>query len=242
MTGVKERIKEELGTLVEQGDQLFKLVAGASEGNTEKFMSEYQGWYTRCLAVVRHLLPDRLEDFERLYHIEKRTKISAATYTISDFLQGITLVQFDSKVVTGFKLWNQVRILESAASRSDDILANIQGVLQADLFDSEIDAARDLKNNGHLRAAGVIVSVILERHLAKMCQNHGITVKKKKPTIPTFNDLLKDDDIIDIPIWQRIKYLNELRILCCHNKERDPSPDEVDELISGVDKAIKTLS
>lgn len=147
----------------------------------------------------------------------------------------------DVVAITSTKFANQIYILDSASSRLDDILANIQGILQADLFDSEIDAAMDLKKNGHLRAAGVVVGVVLESHLAKVCQNHGVTTSKKNPVMSDFNELLKKADIFDVPTWRGIQHLGDLRNLCCHSKDRDPTPGEVQELIDGVDKAIKTI-
>jgi hypothetical protein len=242
MKEVTKKIRQELDTLIKNGGELTQILGK----DRIKFMSEYHEWYTRSLAVVRYLLPDRLAEFERLYHLDKRKGIDASTYAIEDYLQGLSvtrgLQELNVDAIASSKLVNQVLILSSAASRLDDILANIRGILQTDLFDSEIDAARDLKKNGHLRAAGVVVGVILESHLAKVCQNHGVTVRKKNPNISYFNDLLKSWDIFDIPRWRWLQRLGDLRNLCCHSKDREPTPDEVQELIDGVDKAIKTIA
>lgn len=242
MEGITKKIRQELDMVINKGLELGQNLTK----DRMQFMSQYHEWYTRSLPVVRHLLPDRLAEFERLYHLDKRKDIDASTYTIEDYLQGLSVTrglhQLNVDGITSSKFTNQVLILMSAASRLDDILSNIQGILQADLFDSEIDAARDLKRNGHLRAAGVVVGVVLESHLAKVCQNHGVTVRKKDPTTSDFNDLLKNSDIFDIPTWRWIQRLGDLRNLCCHSKDRDPTADEVQELIDGVDKAIKTIA
>lgn len=240
MKETHKKIRQELDALVQTGLELAQSI-----GDLSKFMPEYHGWYTRSLAVVRHLLPDRLAEFERLYHLDNRKNIDASTYTIEDYLQGLHITGVTKKrevvVITAINLANQICILKSAASRLDDILSNIQGILQADLFDSEIDAARDLQKNGHLRAAGAVVGVVLESHLAKVCQNHGVTASKKNPAISDFNDLLKKENFFDVPVWRWVQRLGDLRNLCCHSKDRDPTPDEVQELIDGVDKAIKTI-
>lgn len=169
MKEVTKKIRQELDTLINKGLELRRNLTK----DRMQFMSQYHEWYTRSLPVVRHLLPDRLAEFERLYHLDKRKHIDVSTYTIEDYLQGLGLTrgleELDVGAITSSKLANQVLILRSAASRLDDILSNIQGILQADLFDSEIDAARDLKKNGHLRAAGAVVGVVLESHLS--CQS-----------------------------------------------------------------------
>jgi len=53
--------------------------------------------------------------------------------------------------------------------RASSVVGNITGVLQASLFDSEIDAAENLLSNGHVRAAGAVAGVTLEAHLASVC-------------------------------------------------------------------------
>ena len=240
MKETHKKIRQELDALVKTGMELAQSI-----GDYSKFVPGYHGWYTRSLVVVRHLLPDRLAEFERLYHLDNRKNIDASTYTIEDYLQGLYIVGLTKKrdvvkiALTKFVI--QIYILESASSRLDDILSNIQGILQADLFDSEIDAARDLLKKGHLRAAGVVVGVVLESHLAKVCQNHGVTTSKKNPVMSDFNELLKKADIFDVPTWRGIQHLGDIRNQCCHSKDRDPTPDDVQELIDGVDKAIKTI-
>ena len=66
------------------------------------------------------------------------------------------------------------------------------------------------------------------------------------PTMPTkaisdFNDLLKNGGVIEVPTWRQIQRLGDLRNLCDHNKQREPTSEEVAEFIDGVEKATKTL-
>ena len=93
---------------------------------------------------------------------------------------------------------------------------------------------------GFLRASGAICGVVLEKHFAKVCDNHNITIKKKNPTIADYNDNLKDV-IYDTIEWRRIQRLGDIRNLCDHNKDRTPTKEEVDELILGTDRIIKTM-
>ena len=113
--------------------------------------------------------------------------------------------------------------------------------MRADLFDSELDAARELAKNGFLREAGAIAGVILERHLAQVCANHSVRVRKKDPAINDLNQPLKDAGVLDVPAWRQIQRLGDIRNLCDHNKHREPTKEEVIELIDGVDKISKTL-
>jgi hypothetical protein len=250
MASSREKIAAEVQALRSQGAALLTLFIDEESGNVFKLAAEYQPWYTRALAVVQVLLPDRLGEFRRQYERnDKRKTLDPISYVIEDYLHGLQsptdhldMLRFQTKDAVLPKLNTQQQILSGCVSRLDDILANIQGVLQADLFDSELDAARHLLKNGHIRAAGAVTGVVLEGHLAHVCDNHGVKVPKKDPPINDFNEALKKAGVFDVTQWRGIQRLADIRNLCDHRKKRDPTPEEVEELIDGTDKAIKTLA
>ena len=82
----------------------------------------------------------------------------------------------------------------------------------------------------------------MERHLAQVCKNHGIKFRKRNLGIANFNEALKKERVIDTSQWLFNQHLGALRNLCAHNKEREPTKEDVFDLISGVRKIIKTLS
>ncbi len=135
----------------------------------------------------------------------------------------------------------QLSILMSIKSRFESSLFDIKQILQADLFDSELSAAKELVKNGFLRGAGAMTGVVLEKHLEHVCLNHKIVISKKNPTISDLNDLLKNNNVLDTPSWRYIQRLGDLRNLCDHNKKREPTSEELNELIDGADKILKTI-
>lgn len=139
------------------------------------------------------------------------------------------------------KFEQQLNILNSAQARFESSVFDMLEILQADLFDDELDAAQELHKKGFLRAAVAVSGVVLEKHLAHVCGKHNLKTRKKAPSINNFNQMLKDDGTIDTPMWRFIQRLGDIRNLCDHNKERDPTKEEVDDLISGVRKIISTL-
>ena len=42
-------------------------------------------------------------------------------------------------------------------------------------------------------------------------------------------------------MWRFIQHLADLRNLCDHDRESEPTNAQVDELISGINKIIKTV-
>ncbi len=226
--------------------------ADKAEGErSNSFDDSYQRWYSEAVAVVRQLLPQRLNEFEALYRGEPRRKpsdINVATFTIQDYLTGVRVAPdiygkkaFDDVAAVFMRLKTQFLILESAEGRFDSALFDLRQVVQADLYDSELESAEALVKVGFGRAAGVICGVVLERHMAKVCTDHSISLKKKHPTISDFNELLKEHSVVDVPTWRMIQRLGDIRNLCGHKKDREPTNEEVLELVSGTGKIIKTV-
>ena len=253
-----EKHKNDLEHLIQKGKRLLQSVIYACDkerfeesvrkewGNdTEKFLNnlpsfydEYQSWYSEAKVVVRQILPDRLDDFVSHYEIPRVRKGTRDTYRIWDYLSG-NYSRFSQAAVYHFK--QQLEIVKSIQKRFESSLFDIVRIVQADLFDSELDSARALVEGGFLRAGGAMAGVVMERHLAQVCKNHKITIRKKNLTISDFNDKLKNEGVIDIPRWRLNQGLGDIRNLCTHNKDTKPTKENVEELINGVDKVTKTL-
>jgi hypothetical protein len=263
-----QRFKADLDKLLGEGGELelallvkvhgIEKTKKAMKGNAEaakrlaklpSFNVGYESWYSESLEVIRQLLPDRLIDFKGHFEAPKNRKdITYASYRIQDALEGLRVTRppFDDVVVDDkaaiSHFQQQLAILMAAQKRFESSLFEIRQLVQADLFDREIDAARELLKNKFLRAAGAIAGVVLEKHLRQVCDDHGIKVTKKHPGINDLNQLLKDNGVIDIPQWRHVTLLGDIRNLCGHSKQKEPSEAQVLDLVDGTDKALKTIS
>lgn len=147
--------------------------ANAFVKKIKPFEAAYQHWYSEALPLVRQLLPDRLNDFIRFYEKPKtRKEITYESYRIEDACQGLRTtyggtVKADAKAAIPL-LAQQKAIVEAVKRRFDSSLFDIKQLVQADVFDSELDGARELLKNKYARAAGAIAGVVLEGHRA--CQ------------------------------------------------------------------------
>lgn len=139
------------------------------------------------------------------------------------------------------KFEQQFLIVTSLKKRFESSLYDIKQLVQADLMDSEIESAKVLLNNGFYRAAGAICGVVLEKHFEVVCNKRNIKPKKKNPCINDYNQLLKDEGIIDTPTWRRISYYADIRNLCDHNKKEEPNKEQLQDLVNGTEKVIKTI-
>ena len=211
------------------------------------FHVEYQAWYSEAQTLVRQLLPNRLDDFSSYYERPKtRKSLTYESYRISDYLLSLQRLGPGKKVIVDTsaaipRFEQQLAIVKAVKNSFESSLFKISQLVQADLFDSELEAAKALVKNGFTRAAGALAGVVMERHLAQVCDNHGITLRKKTPTIADFNEALKTADVVDTPQWRFNQHLADIRNQCAHNKGAEPTKEDVNELVAGVMKLTKTL-
>jgi len=164
MASKVETMQKELRNLISKGNHLYLAMLDDVKGLPDdfkkelkekkiklpNFKNEYDTWYSEALAVIKQILPDRQADFIRQYKDEKRKEIDFLTYGIADYLLGLRTTRYggsevvaDGSAAVG-KMQIQNSILEAAEKRFESSLFDIQEVLQADLFDSELSAAKEL--------------------------------------------------------------------------------------------------
>lgn len=239
----RDAIRKELTALYDEGA---KLAVDFQKKQEKQFLYAYQGWYTKALRAVASLAPDRYEEFRRYYEIDpKRKSLGYGTYVVQDYVKGVApspgrYPDFDTRqqVLTCF--FNQFTILHSIAERLQSVLADIEGELYAELQDSEIIVARQLEKVS-LRAAGALIGVLIEGHLQKVAATHDVKITKKSPTIADLNDPLKAAAVVDTPTWRKISYPADLRNLCSHKKDAEPTKEQVEELIQGAEWLTKNV-
>ncbi len=261
MATTVEEMKEELNDLIEKGVDLYFSMLDKERGLPDDFKQDlkekgktlpafkqvYDSWYSEALAVIKQILPDREVDFVKQYKIEKRKDVDFLTYGISDYIIGVQITRHGGAevVVDGSaavpKMEVQIAILKAARKRFKSSLFDLKEVLQADIFDSELDSARELAKKGFVRGGGAVAGVVLEKHLAHVCSMHGLKSRKKHASISDYYQMLKEGDVIDTPKWRFIQHLGDIRNLCDHNKDREPTKEDVMELVEGVEKIIKTV-
>ena len=256
------KIKDELEILITQGTRIlhsgiYQNGSTNFDGETEKYLKklvkelenykkEFHIWYPKALRCVRVIMPERLEEFEAFYTGEKKSKkFNYLSAGITHNFQGIittggsTEQDYFGKFTSG--LQEQIYILESAKENMDDALFNYETEIHFNIFKSELDVARELKKHKQLRAAGAVAGVVLEEHLKKSCSNNDIKFRKKNPTISDYNDALKKIRIVDLVTWRLIGRCGDIRNYCVHSKERDPTPDEIDDVIRAAEKIIAEI-
>jgi len=232
-----DKYKKDINNLIKKGEKLLSILRTNKDLNKalSKFREGYEIWYSESLSLIKIVLPNRAEDFENYYHQKGEKCLKECINYQFDLL-------IEDKAQEAMLLFeNQLGIVKASKRRFESSLFDIKQLVQADLFNSELDAARELNKKGFTRGAGAVAGVVLEEHLAQVCENHKIKTDKEKPTINDLSQLLKDNNVTEIPDWRFIQRLADLRNLCDHKKKEEPTKEGIKELIDGVEKITKTV-
>lgn len=244
-----DRVRAELRRILADGMTLLtkcggKRLRGTGETKLDHsgLVFDYESWFTAALPVVRQVVPERLQEFTELYRSTKRKTVSAETYRISDYLAGLTVTLRDGfeeiplDIDAAFQgcFMRQLAILRSCSARLDLLLQDLRGVVEAEVFRDELASAEGLLAKGHRRGSGALAGVVLERHLQHVAGLHGVALAGRQATLGDWNEALRKSGVYDIATWRRIQALADIRNLCAHSKDREPSEVEVQDLISGV--------
>ena len=246
----KERLKSEMAVLVKTGNNL---ITKWSKGDFVNKIEGYQTWYTKSVHLIKLILPSRIEEFNSYYvsKISKKGEEASAEqlYTIQDFLIGDdpplfygteSEIKALAKYITVTKLKLQNSILTVAYSAIDSFLMHFDQEIYYAYQEDELAAAKTvLKVN--VRAAGALCGVVIEKHLKRLLGDRVSEIKSRNPGITDLASQLKSDGKIDLPVFKRIELLGSIRNYCDHQKDRDPTEQEVKDLISGTEWLIKSV-
>lgn len=268
MTTVFERHRADLQTLSDTGtlmlsDLHLRLLAQdgkLSDPSSEKvasrikgtFERRYQAWFSEAAALIRQLLPERHAEFVELYRSEGGDPVTTvASYCIRDWLRGVRISagrhtrreedDLHNLATVSNRFTLQLAILRATSRRFESGLFDIWRSVQSDMLSSELRTARALAEHGFPRAAGAVAGVVLVKHLGELAQSHDVEVPAACAEISTLGDALKKEEVIDMKAWQDVRRLGDIRRLCDHVRERDPTAEEVEELISGVERITRTV-
>ena len=113
-------------------------------------------------------------------------------------------------------------------------LQSTRSLVQAELFDSELEQATELHKAGYLSAAAVIAGVVLETTLRELCACSGIALG----SLNKMNaDLAKNGNYNKL-IQKRITALADIRNSAAHGKPNEFTTDDVCEMIRDVERFV----
>lgn len=225
---IREDIKKRLEELINIAEVLFRKL---KKNVDAKLSREYDAWYTESLEFVSLLLPKRKDEFYGCYksHIRQYLYDNGPSISFNDYE--------DSPEIF---LDNQFNILCSCYAMFDVSFVDIRSLISSDIYETELASADALRKAKYYRSAGCICGVLLEKHLSNMCDNHSVKISKKKPTLADFYQELRSNNIITVQQLKELEYYASIRNLCDHKSAKEPTDADIETLIKGTEKVMKT--
>ncbi len=224
------------------------------EGNNDRVVgieeefeleSHYSDWFTRASLLVQQVIPHRSLEFESLYYAPgSRIFIDDQTMTIQDWILGrkpesMTWDDFNRRMFILFNL--QYQIFDSIGEVLRSAVANIKGLLRADLFADELEESRELLAKGFVRAAGAVAGVVLEHKLSAACTDNGVILDKRKPALGDLVVALRDAEALSEDDAALLFRLTSLRNKFSHARAQEPDESDAEELVRGVQKVFQSV-
>lgn len=115
-------------------------------------------------------------------------------------------------------------------------LISVKNLIQAEVFDSELEQASELLSAGYASSAAVVAGVVLETTLRNLCNEKGIPLGK----LDKMNADLAKSGAYNALVQKRITALAGIRNSAAHGKVEEFAREDVVSMISEVEKFVST--
>jgi len=137
-----------------------------------------------------------------------------------------------------------MRLIPILKAAYDDLkngfLVSFKQIVQAEVFDSELEQAKSLLDSNYKNAAAVIAGAVLETAIKELCNNNQIDIEKKKLT--RLNDDLAKAGVYNVLQQKQITALADIRNNAAHGKYENFSSEDVQRMIQDIERFLLTYS
>lgn len=155
-----------------------------------------------------------------------------------DFLKAEEPQSFDSKPTV------LERLIPVLKAGYDDLkngfLTSLKHIVQAEVFDSELEQAKSLLDTGYKNAAAVIAGTVLETALKELCSSNQIDIEKKK--LNRLNEDLAKAGIYNALQQKQIITLTDIRNNAAHGDYENFTSEDVSRMIQDIERFLLTYT
>ena len=213
---LKEVFKQRFEELEEQASQLesSKKVLQREIIGTGEFIDSYLllSWKVKVKNLLSKVCGEDSQHFKQFQREENRPRHT--TYGIFNAFKAVFL-----------------------AAKEDfegGYLSSIKTLVQAEVFDSELEQANELFSSGYYTAAAVIAGVVLETALRELCDRSGIPHGK----LDKMNSELAKAGVYNKLNQKRITAIADIRNSAAHGKQDEFTVQDVSDMIKDVGRFL----
>lgn len=243
---VEDTVNQLMGEVSEDIDLVDNAVSSISQSrNTwshedpelqHKALDELEQWYSKAYPLVSEYSPERKEEFrERYNRLTKAIEVDIH-YIRENDISGLGTL----KTTAQNSLSYLIRVIKAIPNRVEAEELKAKENVSSYMVSEEIQRAKQLFDEDHIRAAGVIGGVALERHLTTLCETseqdlefgYMDGISSLATTLSDANEIGDDDQRL-------LEYLGGIRNKCGHASEEEPEKREVERMLNQTDEFIR---
>jgi len=137
-----------------------------------------------------------------------------------------------------------MRLIPILKAAYDDLkngfLISFKQLVQAEVFDSELEQAQALLDNNYKNAAAVIAGTVLETAIKELCMQYKIDIEKKK--LSRLNDELAREGVYNVLQQKKITALADIRNNAAHGNYENFNSDDVKGMIQDIERFLLNYS
>ena len=227
----RQKFQQRLETLIDQGEKILESTIQINSGftgtSTTALSKEAINLYTQWVVSSKTILnvicgKNRGLHYEIFLSSEKRSHSMENQITILKRLIGVLRAALDDL--------------------NNGLLIPFKQLVQAEVFDSELDQAKHFLDTGYITAAAVTAGVVLETAIRELCKNHEIELYPENSTIPkkldVLNAALKKADVYGVLQQKRITALADIRNSAAHGNTDNFNKDDVADMIRDIERFL----
>ena len=150
----------------------------------------------------------------------------------TEFVNNENIVPFGTYLATLERL--RAVFLAAKEDYEGGYLQSTRSLVQAELFDNELEQATELLGSGYRAASAVIAGVVLETSLRELCDREGIDHGK----LDKMNADLAKAGVYNKLQQKRITALADIRNSAAHGKSDEFSDRDVEDMIRDITRLI----
>lgn len=189
---------------------------------------------TKKYVNSEYFAGDRVDNEALLnWQVKARHLLSLACGVDSVHLKAFLNAEKPQAYRSNYEMMKELKAIFLAAKEDFEggFMTSVRQLVQAEVFDTELDQARELLKGGYASAAAVVAGVVLETSMRNLCKDAGI----EPASLNKMNADLTKAGVYNLLIQKRITAMADIRNNAAHGHADQFSPSDVADMISYVE-------
>ena len=216
-------LKRRFDELLVQLDVIEKTTWRDANGSDYVDNELYVGWRVKVHNLLSQACGRESEHYRQFVQIEESS--SYRPYTNHDKLKLLKAV-----------------FLAAKEDYEGGYLRSIRSLVHAELFDDELEQARELLASKYAVAAAVVARVVLETTLRTMCVNNGIPIRTpegKSVKLDKMNADLAKAGVYNVLTQKQVTWLADIGNKAAHGEAEGFKDADVTDMIAQVERFVR---